>query len=254
MKILISPAKSIHFQDVSYSYDVTVPEFEKELTLLLNKLKKLNAKKLEEMMHISKELGALNAQRYADFIFPSESSELNHPAVLSFSGEVYKGFDAPSLTAPAAIKTQEQLLILSGLYGFLKPFDLFTPYRLEMGTSWEISSKHKNLYSYWQTTLTNYLKKSLAKNEVLVNLASVEYSKAINFKAIENPTVIPQFKEFKNGKFSIVMMYAKHARGKMARHLIEHPIISKEELKSYNLDKYEFNDVLSSENEYVFVR
>jgi cytoplasmic iron level regulating protein YaaA (DUF328/UPF0246 family) len=254
MKILLSPAKSIHFQEVEYNFDVSVPEFERELTFLVTKLKKMSGSKLEKMMHISKELGTLNAQRYANFVFPAESSDLNHPAVLSFSGEVYKGFDAQSLKEKSAIKAQDQLLILSGLYGFLKPFDLFCPYRLEMGTKWDISAKYKNLYSYWQNTLTKYLKSELHPNELLVNLASVEYSKAINFKAIENPTVIPQFKEFKNGKFSIVMMYAKHARGKMARHLIEHPIISKEELKSYNLDKYEFNDALSSEHEYVFVR
>ncbi len=254
MKILISPAKSIHFQDVSYSYVATIPKFEKELSLLVNKLKKLNASKLEKMMHISKELGALNAQRYADFIFPSELLASNHPAVLSFSGEVYKGLDAKSFTELSAAKAQDQLLILSGLYGFLKPFDLFCPYRLEMGTKWEISTKHKNLYSYWQNCLTQHLKNEMLPNELLVNLASIEYSKAINFKSIENPIVTPHFKEFKNGKFSIVMMYAKHARGKMARHLIENSVDIKEELKNFNLDKYEFNDALSSENDFVFVR
>jgi cytoplasmic iron level regulating protein YaaA (DUF328/UPF0246 family) len=254
VKILLSPAKSIHIQEVAINCITTIPEFEKEVTFLVNKLKKMKSSKLMELMGISKELGELNAQRYSDFVFPNYQSPLNHPALFSFSGEVYKGFDAKSLNETSALDTQNQLLILSGLYGFLKPYDLFCPYRLEMGTKWAISTKYKNLYSFWQNKLTHYLQSELATNEVLVNLASVEYSKAINFKAIDNPKIVPQFKEFKNGKFSIVMMYAKHARGKMARYLIENPISAKDELKTYNLDRYEFDSNQSSEDEYVFVR
>jgi cytoplasmic iron level regulating protein YaaA (DUF328/UPF0246 family) len=143
---------------------------------------------------------------------------------------------------------------LSGLYGILKPFDLISPYRLEMGTKFSPNSKSKNLYEFWSDKVTNYLLDELESDEPIINLASIEYSKVINFKRIPNLTITPIFKEFKNGKYSIVMMYAKHQRGKMARYLIDNALKSVDELKIYNLDDYSFDGKLSTEKEWVFVR
>ena len=149
---------------------------------------------------------------------------------------------------------QDRLRILSGLYGILKPADLIFPYRLEMGTSLPVSTKEKNLYAFWKEKLTKQLNKELSTDEVIINLASAEYSKAIDFKKITNQVITPTFKEFKNGKFSTVMIFAKHARGRMSRYLIENDLKDLEELKLYSIDNYEFSATQSTDNEWVFVR
>jgi uncharacterized protein len=254
MKILISPAKSIQFINEPFAVQSSIPLFENETLALVNKLKKMSVKKVEKLMHISNDLATLNVERFQSFEFPKESSAANHPAIFAFSGEVYRGFDAQSLTLSQADDVQNQLLILSGLYGILKPFDLFYPYRLEMGTSWEITSKNKNLYSFWKLKLTKMVQNELAKGEILVNLASVEYSKAVDFKQIKNNTIVPVFKEFKNGSYKTIAIFAKNARGKMARYIIENKCDTIEDLKAYNWDNYRFDETQSKGNELVFVR
>ena len=142
----------------------------------------------------------------------------------------------------------------SGLYGILKPMDLIYPYRLEMGTKFSCKADQKNLYEFWGNKVTTALKKDLKKDEVLINLASSEYYKVLQTNLIKNKVITPVFKEFKNGSYAVVAMYAKHARGAMARYLIEHNIDSIEELKMYKVDGYQYNDLLSTDKDWVFTR
>ena len=151
-------------------------------------------------------------------------------------------------------KLNEDVRILSGLYGILKPLDLIYPYRLEMGTRFSCKEDQKNLYEFWGDKVTKALKKELQKDEVIVNLASTEYAKVIKVNLLKNKIITPIFKEFKNGQYSVVMMYAKHARGAMTRYLVEQHITDIEQLKLYDVDGYQYNDLLSSENEWVFTR
>lgn len=254
MKILLSPAKSIYTDVSSTINEFTTPVFPEETKLLVEKLKKLSPKKIANLMSISNDLAELNVKRYHDFIFPGESGEGLFQAIFGFSGEVYKGIDVNSLSKDQLHRAQEQIIILSGLYGLLKPFDLIYPYRLEMGSKFPGTKKHKDLYAYWGEKLTDYLKQELSENEPVVNLASNEYSKAIHFKKIANPVVTPVFKEFKKGSYKMVMMYAKHARGAMARHIVANGINDLEQIKLFNAERYEFNASLSTESEWVFVR
>ena len=175
-------------------------------------------------------------------------------AGFAFSGEVYRGLDLASLNSEELEIATKSLRILSGMYGILKPNDLIYPYRLEMGTRFSPIEEQKNLYEFWKDKIAKTLKKELEKEEVIVNLASNEYFKAVDIQQIKNRIITPVFKEFKNGKFSIVMMYAKHARGAMARYLIQNQISNIEELKLYNIDGYSFDANQSTENEWVFVR
>jgi cytoplasmic iron level regulating protein YaaA (DUF328/UPF0246 family) len=140
------------------------------------------------------------------------------------------------------------------MFGLLKPLDLIYPYRLEMGTNWQISAKVKNLYQFWGDKIGQQLIDELGDNETLINLASNEYFKAIPKNAIKNPIITPQFKEYKNGKFTTVMMYAKHARGAMARYIVEQNLIDPEDLKLYNVDQYQYHESMSTPNEWVFTR
>jgi cytoplasmic iron level regulating protein YaaA (DUF328/UPF0246 family) len=254
MKILISPAKSINEHCEFPSFDYTQPTFSKEAKALAGKLKKMKAKDIMELMHVSKDIAELNVHRNKSWYLSAEPTEEVRPAAFLFTGEVYKGLDVESLSAKELEKAQQNLRILSGMYGLLKPMDLIYPYRLEMGTRWEIKEGITNLYQYWGDKLTKSLLKETQKGEAIINLASGEYNKAIQWKKIKNPVVTPVFKEFKNGEYKVVMIFAKHARGAMARYILQHDLSDIEELKGYQVDGYSFDEKQSSDSEWVFVR
>jgi cytoplasmic iron level regulating protein YaaA (DUF328/UPF0246 family) len=253
MKIVISPAKSIEYRPLC-SEIFSTANFLKEADSLAKKMKKFKVKDLEKMMHISTDLAELNVQRYKSWQLPNDRSEYNFPCIAGFNGEAYKGFDAWSMNQDLLEKANKHLRILSGLYGILKPLDLIYPYRLEMGTKWEITPKIKNLYVFWGNKIAQNLNQELEPGEVVINLASTEYFKAVDLKVLKSKVITPVFKDFKNGEFKTIMMYAKHQRGAMARYIIENDLKSEEELKLYTGDGYSFDVNASSDTEWVFVR
>lgn len=254
MKILISPAKSINESCVFDSLNFTQPVFAKEAKKLVAKLKKFKPKQLMDLMHISADIADLNVLRYKNWYLSDEATEEVRPAGFLFTGEVYRGLDFASLSDSEMKRAQEQLRILSGMYGLLKPFDLMYPYRLEMGTKLEVNDKAKNLYAFWGDKLTKSLLKETTKEEVIVNLASNEYAKAILWKSIKQQVITPVFKEFKNGEYKVVMTYAKHARGTMTRFIIREKCEIAEDLKGFNIDGYSYDEKQSTAEEFVFVR
>jgi cytoplasmic iron level regulating protein YaaA (DUF328/UPF0246 family) len=252
MKILLSPAKSIQTEGIKAEVFSEIPRFISDSEKLVKKLKKLKPKALASLMDISMDLANLNHTRFLQW--STELQEEWLPAAAIFTGEAYKGLNYNELSETNKQRAQERLRILSGLYGLLKPADLILPYRLEMGTPFQPTPKETSLYSFWRPKLTKFLASELSSDEIIINLASAEYSKALDFKNLKNRVITPTFKEFKNGKFSTVMIFAKHARGSMSRYLIENDLEDIEQLKTYNVDNYEFNEAQSSENEWVFVR
>ena len=144
MLVLLSPAKSMDFDFPKPAIPTTIPVFADEADYLAKKLKKMSAENIGTMMKISTALADLNYDRYPNWEKPTAPSEVNFAAAMAFSGEVYKGLDLQSLSKAELKTAQQKIRILSGLYGVLKPLDLIYPYRLEMGTKWEITSKIKN--------------------------------------------------------------------------------------------------------------
>ena len=222
MKIIISPAKSLDFESKAPTKIYTNSEFIGQSIKLNTKLKKVSRKGLSDLMKISEALASLNYERNQTWQTPF-SLENAKQAVFSFTGEVYKGLDANSIKEDKLPVLQDKLRILSGLYGLLKPLDLIQPYRLEMGTKFKVGTKD-NLYQFWGETLANSLNEELKENELLINLASSEYFKALPKKTLKTEMITPVFKDFKNGKYKIIMMYAKKARGLMTRYLIDNDI------------------------------
>lgn len=253
MKIILSPAKNLNEQ-VRENHDSSIPIFEKEANQLIKDLKKFKKVGLQELMGISLDLAEQNLLRYKNWRKASVQAGQALSAVHVFNGEVYRALDVDTLSAELLPKLNADLRILSGLYGILKPLDLIYPYRLEMGTRFSSKADQKNLYEFWGDKVTKALKKELQKDEVIINLASTEYFKVIKTQLLKNRIITPVFKEFKNGQYSVVMMYAKHARGAMARYLIEQNISEIEQLKLYDVDGYQYNDLLSSNDEWIFTR
>ncbi|WP_291962031.1 peroxide stress protein YaaA [Maribacter sp.] len=253
MKIVISPAKSLNYESELPTTTYTSPEFIDDAEKLNKVLKKKKPKALAELMSISDNLAELNWQRNQDFTVPFTPQNAR-PAVYAFSGDVYQGLDAYTLTEEKIEKLQQTLRILSGQYGILKPLDLMQPYRLEMGTSLKIGRK-KNLYEYWGERLTDHLNNEMADGELLVNLASNEYYSALKPKKIKAEIITPVFKDWKNDKLKIISFFAKKARGAMVRYIIDTDARTLEDIKGFNLDDYQFSkEHTLKENEPVFIR
>jgi uncharacterized protein len=252
MLILLSPAKSLNYVDKAPTKEFTQPMFTKEVEQLVNVLKKYSPKKIGELMDLSAELSDLNYQRYQSFE-KTYSLKNAKQCLFAFTGEVYRGLEADSLTQNDIAFAQQHLRILSGLYGVLRPLDAMQPYRLEMGTKFKINAKTNNLYAFWGDKITDYINQE-AQGAPIINLASSEYFKSINAKQITSPIITPTFKEFKNGQYKVVMMYAKHARGAMARYIIKKQLKTPEKMKLFNDGGYSFDEKQSSGNEWVFVR
>lgn len=252
MKIIISPAKSLDFESKVPTSLHTQPQFLDQSEKLNKKLKTLSRKKLSDLMSISADLASLNYDRNQNWSTPFNPENAKQ-AIYAFTGEVFRGIDVNSLPEEKLPLLQERLRILSGLYGLLKPLDLMQPYRLEMGTKLKVG-RRDNLYKFWDSSLAEALNKELTDDELLINLASSEYFKAVPKKVLKVPMITPIFKDFKNGQYKTIMTFAKKARGLMVRYIIDHNISDIEGLKGFNTDGYGFSEEMSSENELAFIR
>lgn len=254
MLLLVSPAKDLDFQPLAKPVNVTQPAMLAQSRQLADICKGLTPADLSSLMHISDKLAGLNAARFAQWQLPF--TEQNAKAALfAFNGDVYQGLDAGSLTDDNIAYAQQHLRILSGLYGVLRPLDLMQPYRLEMGT--KLANPHgKDLYAFWQNSITEQLNQQLSElqTDIVVNLASQEYFKAVKPKLLQGRLISPVFKDFKNGQYKIISFFAKKARGLMARYIIEQRLSTAEQIKGFDLAGYQYSAEQSSADEPVFLR
>lgn len=235
MKLVISPAKTLDFETPAITKKHTQSLFPDETKDLLAKMKKLSSRQLGNLMDFSPKLSELNYERFQNF-----SKQPKKQAILAFNGDVYDGLHAHDFTEKDLEFAQEHLRILSGLYGLIRPLDLIQAYRLEMGTELK-----PNLYKFWGNKLTKEL-----GDELIINLASVEYFSAIKPEQVINV----HFKERKNGKPVIVALFAKKARGMMARYAIKNKIDKPEKLKNFDTANYKYSQELSDPKNFVFIR
>tara|TARA_B100001179_G_scaffold183188_1_gene138657 strand:- start:3515 stop:4270 length:756 start_codon:yes stop_codon:yes gene_type:complete len=251
MKIIISPAKSLNFEDKVQTSINSKPLFHNDAIKINSELKKESIESLCDLMGISSKLGELNWTRNQDF---TKDSNYSKQAIFAFNGDVYDGLDINSLDNDKHQLVNNVIRILSGLYGILKPFDHIKPYRLEMGTKFSING-NKDLYDFWKSKVTNQLKSELAEDELIVNLASNEYFSVINSKEVSNKIISPQFKDFKNGTLKIISFYAKKARGLMSRFIIDNNVKSVNEILSFDSGGYSYSKKdTTDELKPVFIR
>lgn len=253
MLVLISPAKDLAKETPPLAY-TTQPALLEQSGPLVTKLKTFSAKKLSKLMDLSPALGELNRARYERWSTPFTQSNAR-PAVFTFNGEVYRGLSARTLDGDDLGFAQRHLRILSGLYGVLRPLDLMQDYRLMMGTRFGVG-RAKDLYAYWGDRISDQLKADLMaiESDVVINVASSEYFKAVRTDKLGARVITPIFKDKRPGGYAIVMVFAKHQRGAMARHIIQHRILDPEELKRTEVDGYRFVSDESTADEWLFVR
>ncbi|MCH4247229.1 MAG: peroxide stress protein YaaA [Acinetobacter populi] len=254
MFIVISPAKTLDYESELTTEQFTQPRCLEQSAELIESCRKLSATQLASLMKISDKLATLNVERFRDW---QKNFDLHNArqAIFAFKGDVYTGLDVETLSIQDIEFAQQHLRILSGLYGLLRPLDLMLPYRLEMGTKLK-NERGSDLYQFWGDRISTLLKQDMQqqKDDVLINLASDEYYKAVQENILNANIIKPVFLDQKNGKYKVISFYAKKARGLMSRFIIQNRLTQPEQLKAFDLDGYYFDEENSNASEYVFKR
>lgn len=247
MKIIISPAKKMKI-DTDTLACRSVPVFLNEAEELLGWMRKLSFEQAKELWKCNNKIAEQNYKRFRDM----ELQRNLTPAVIAYEGIQYQ-YMAP--TVFGGVQTdyiQTHLRILSGFYGVLKPFDGVTPYRLEMQTK---ASAAGDLYKYWEDKLYREVVKTEFDGGFILNLASKEYSRCVEkYLQPEDTFITVVFGELYNGKVKQKGTFAKMARGEMVRYLAENMVEEPEGVKAFDRLGYCFNQTLSDEKNYVFIK
>ncbi|CAA0115405.1 Uncharacterised protein [Halioglobus japonicus] len=254
MLTVISPAKTLDFETTAPAHRATQPQFLERAAELVEDARALAPDDIRNLMGVSENIAELNHRRFMNWTLPFNKRNARH-SLLAFKGDVYVGLDAATLDDAQLSFAQQHLRILSGLYGLLRPLDLMQPYRLEMGLPFA-NRGGKNLYEFWGAAITDALNTSIRKSgtNVLVNLASQEYFRAVQAKALNADVITPIFKDLKGDRYKVISFYAKKARGQMARFIIENELQEPDDLKKFKTGGYRYNKKESSARELVFTR
>ncbi|MCZ4336255.1 peroxide stress protein YaaA [Shewanella colwelliana] len=254
MLILVSPAKTLDYDSPASTQAYTVPDLLQHSQELIEVCRELTPADIASLMKVSDKIAGLNAARFASWQ-PDFTLNNAKQALFAFRGDVYTGLDADNLSPESLARAQNQLRILSGLYGLLRPLDLMQAYRLEMGTRLA-NPRGSNLYQFWGDIVTEQVNSALAEqgDEIIVNLASNEYFKAVKPKLLKGQLITPVFKDKKNGQYKVISFFAKKARGMMVRYMLDNEVNSIEQLIKFDVAGYYYSDTESSSNEPVFLR
>jgi len=247
MKIIISPAKTLDFDKIELK-DRSKPVFLDMAEEIIAVLKKLTVEDIEKKLKVNKNLAVLNYERYKKW--KKEDENNSKQAVFTYNGHLFKNIELNSFKNDDIDYLQEHLVIISALYGVLKPLDLIQPYRLDFLAKIKINDK--SLYNFWQDTITEYFNK--LNDDIVINLASGEYSKVLDRKKLNKRLVDIVFKEFKNGKYKTMSMSAKKMRGRFLNFMAKNNIADLEFLKDFNYDDYKFSEKESSEDCFIFLK
>ncbi len=254
MLVLLSPSKTMAFEDDVSADKHTMPAFQQQAQELVDQLRSYSPDDIGELMGVNPKLAKLNFDRFQQY---DPDFQHNHArqALLAYRGDVYDGIPVRQYGDADLDFAQQQVRILSGLYGILRPLDLIQPYRLEMSTKLP-NERGSNLYEYWKEELTAHLNHEIQEggHEAVINLASEEYFKALDKQALTKPVIAPAFKEQKNGTYKTVAIYAKKARGLMTDFIVQNRIEDPEALKAFDQDGYLYNESLSTPDNPVFTR
>ncbi len=246
MKIIISPAKKMNIENDTM-LPVSEPELFEYTTKLYRTLREMEAPELRKLWGCNEKIAALNYDRLQGLSPDGAAS----PALLSYEGIQYQYMAPHVFTEKQWEYVNSHLRILSGLYGILRPLDKVIPYRLEMQAKLMTDGK-KNLYEFWE----DHIYQILVKDEnVILNLASKEYSKAIEKyldPGIRYITCV--FGEYQDGKVKVKGTQAKMARGEMVRWLAETGITKPEEIMGFTGLGYRYSEAESTADTMVFLK
>ena len=244
--IVISPAKRLAERVSENSLKSTTPYFKKEADQLAKELALMSSQELGSMMHVSEGIAQLNSTRYKNW---NKDTGSEKRAIFQFEGDVFKHLNVGQFNDQQINYMNENLRILSGIYGLLRPSDEMSPYRLEMGTKHNFNGS-KNLYDFWGDKIAKKINEEL-ESSLLFNLASEEYFASISKYVDAKNTINFRFLSKSGGKEKVVGVIAKRARGEMARFLIENEIQTTKGIEKFSSMGFKFKDF--SNNCFTFV-
>jgi cytoplasmic iron level regulating protein YaaA (DUF328/UPF0246 family) len=269
MLLLLSPAKTLDYESplpeavvaarAALRPAATAPQYLDDSAELIATLRRKSVADIAALMHLSEDLARLNVDRYRAWS-PRATARNSRPAMWAFDGDVYDGLQARTLDVDAIAWAQKHVLMLSGLYGVLRPLDRLQPYRLEMGTALQ-TDRGGSLVAFWGDKVALHLNALQARERapVVVNLASQEYFKVTQArrgreKVLRARVVECVFEDWKAGEWKVISFFAKRARGRMARFAIDRRATAPEELQAFDADGYAFAPGASEPDRYVFRR
>jgi uncharacterized protein len=254
MIIILSPSKTMDFKAYTQSIKPTQPLFLSKAASLVSLVRQMDTEDIRRMMTVSGQLAIQTKARFAEWV-PEHTAENAKPSIFAFSGDVYEGLGASNFSIADLEFAQKHLVILSGLYGLLRPLDLMMAYRMELGFRWE-TEQFINLYDYWKHEVNQAFRNALSQsgNKTVINLASQEYSKILDLKSSDIHVITPTFLELREDKLQMVSLFAKRGRGKMAAYIIRNKIQNPEHLKDFNEGNYGYLDEESNNEKLVFAR
>ena len=245
MKIIVSPAKTMVENIDNYIAD-KAPAFIDRSELLLKTIRQMSYEELKKMWKCSEKIALENYER-----FKAMKLQGITPAIFSYQGIQYQYMATNVMQSNALDYVRENLYILSGFYGLVGAFDGVSPYRLEMQAKINLEN-YKNLYEFWGDSIYKSLFKT---GEVVINLASKEYSKVVEpFLCKEDKFVTCIFGEKRDDKIIQKATLAKIARGEMVNFIAENSINDEKHLKSFDRLGFCLDSENSSDNKYIFVR
>lgn len=253
MIILLSPAKTLDFTESPMGTH-SDPRLLKDSSKLVKVLKKKSVTDIKALMKVSDNIATLNVERFKQFSTPFTSANAKQ-SILAFKGDVYQGMEAHTFDEADHEFAQAHVRILSGLYGILRPMDLMQPYRLEMGTKLK-TEKFKNLYEFWDNRITKLINQDLSNTtgDAIINLASKEYFHSVKEKELKGKLINIHFREKRGDKFKVIAFNAKKARGAMAKQIVKYKITDETQLKSLEVNGYIFNESMSDDTNYTFIK
>lgn len=254
MITVLSPSKTIEYTYPGTDYLDSQPRFLDDTSYLVKCLQAYSKDDLGKLMKMSDKLAEENYRRYANWQ-DEFTEEVAHPALFAFKGGVYQGLASETFDQASLTYAQDRLVILSGLYGMLRPMDLIQAYRFEMGTRFK-TNRGSNLYEFWGDRLAVALTRQAQEvdSQYLVNLASNEYFKAIRHDALELEVIDIDFRERRNGQLKFVSFNAKKARGMMARYIMTSRCKTPDDLKRFDEDGYQYDEAASTDKQLHFVK
>jgi len=245
MRIIISPAKKMNVDTDSLPFH-ELPVFLPDAERLKEWIQTLSYAEAKKLWACNDKIAGENYERFRDMDLMRNLT----PALISYDGIQYT-YMAPVVFEDSQYDyVQENLRILSGFYGVLKPMDGVMPYRLEMQAKAKIDG-HRDLYDFWGDRL---YREVIDESRTVINLASKEYSRCIErYLQPGDRFITCVFGEFENGKIIQKGVYAKMARGEMVRFMAENKIMDPEEMKGFNWSGYRFREDYSTDRDYVFI-
>ncbi len=253
MIALLSPAKKLDANPLSRQLPCTQPMLKTDTSRLVSIAKRLSVPELQALMKLSPGLAQLNHERFQAFGAKS-TKQAGKPAMLLFAGDTYAGLKAWELDDDACHYAQRHLLILSGLYGLLRPLDIIQPYRLEMGSRL-VTPRGTNLYQFWGKRIAQALNRCTSDDcAAIVNLSSIEYFSAVDRASLHAPVLTCVFKEGTERTSRVIGFSAKKARGMMARFMIDHRVTKPTDLRDFNASGYRYSSKQSTSDTLVFLR